>query len=60
MPEALANAKIALATALLNQVGVEWDEACDSVELFVQQQGVISDRELLLQLQCEAYRYQDM
>jgi hypothetical protein len=50
----------ALATAMLNQVGVEWDECCDSVELFVARQGAIDDDDLTTRLRCEAYRYGDM
>ncbi len=54
------SAKRHLATMMLNQVGVEWDECCDSVEIFVQRQGRVSDAELVGRLHSEAYRYEDM
>lgn len=56
----LDDAKHHLATVMLNQVGVEWDEACDSVDLFVQRQGIMSAEELTGRLCREAFRYEDM
>jgi hypothetical protein len=49
-----------LAKAYTNQ-GIDWEEACDSVESFVARQSPrISPDELLIALRCEAHRYEDM
>lgn len=49
-----------LAKAYTNQ-GIDWEEACDSVETFVASQSPsISPDELLAALQIEASRYEDM
>lgn len=54
-----------LATQMLNQVGVEWDECCDSAEIAAKRlrwrDGYeASDEEVTANLYAEAYRYEDM
>lgn len=56
----LNQAKQHLAHALLNQVGVEWDEACDSVERFCARHADKRGDALIIELRCEAARYEDM
>lgn len=53
-------AKIDLAEAMLNQVGVTWEEACDSVDAFIANRPQMSDAEMINLLRCEAYHYADM
>jgi hypothetical protein len=57
---ALGKAKRHLAQMMMNQVGAEWDECCESARLFAKRQGKISDDELIGRLYSEAYRYEDM
>ena len=58
----LDRARITLAKAMLNQVGVEWEECCDSVEILEKRwrgEGC-GDLEIIGRLNGEAYRYEDM
>lgn len=55
----LDKAKAALANAMLNQVGVEWDEVCDSVDVFCGRHDR-SNGDLVTALYAECHRYEDM
>lgn len=53
-------AKHYLARMMMNQVGEEWEDCCNSVDFFIAQQGDISENELTSRLYGEACRYEDM
>lgn len=55
----LETAKAALANAMMNQVGVEWDEVCNSVDVFCRRHSNESG-DLVTALYSECYRYEDM
>jgi hypothetical protein len=58
----LDKARRHLANSMLNQVGVEWDECCDSVEIIegrLRGEG-FSDRAIADRLYDESHRYDDM
>lgn len=51
-----------LASMMLNQVGVEWDDACDSVDGLVARMRKLGldDEKIASKLYYESYRYEDM
>lgn len=59
-PSPLERAKHNLAQAMMNQVGVDWDEVCDSVEFLCDIHPSFSAEEMANLLDREAYRYEDM
>lgn len=56
----LQAAKTHLVQAYLNQVGVEEDEAFESMEGFCRRHCDLGDEALISAIYCEAARYEDM